>query len=790
MADNPAPGGPGIEPRWTRARKDAVGTTATVASTVWYTMSLGILNEVYYPTIDRPQLRDLQFLVTDGETFFHDERRDLDHETIPLSEHSLGFAVRSADREGRYALHKQMFADPDQPVVLLRCRLEPATGWEGRLRLFVLCAPHLEVGGWNNRGEVVEIAERLVFVANREGTYLAVGAEPALVKGSVGYVGVNDGWTDLAADRAMTHEFDAAGPGNIAFTGEVDPAAGDFTVALAFSDCRHGAVTSLFQALGLDPAGLRDRFVAGWEATCDRLYPLEGAAEDGGDLYHASQALLLAHEDKQYQGAMIASLSIPWGEHRTDDEIGGYHLVWTRDMVNSVTGLMATGETTLALRALIYLAATQNDDGGFHQNFWITGEPHWTGIQLDEVAVPIVLAWRLHREGGLGAFDPWPMVRRAAGYLVRHGPATPQERWEENSGYSPSTLASNIAALVCAALFAEHCGEGATAQFLLEYADFLESHVEDWTVTTQGTLHPDVSRHYVRILPADPEDPAPVENVDQATIILANRPPGSRYEFPANEIVDAGFLELVRYGVRRPGDPLIEDSLRVVDHVLRVETPAGPVWHRYNHDGYGEQADGGPYTGFGVGRAWPLLTGERGHYELAAGRDVTPYVAAMEGFAYGAGLLPEQVWDEDDRPELFLQLGQPTGGAMPLMWAHAEYVKLLRSRHDGQVFDLVPEVAERYLGGTARDPVEVWKPNRRVGRVARGSRLRIQAPGDFRVRWSADGWASADTLRSTATAVGVGYADLPADRPGRVYFTLQHLPDERWEGQDFTVEIA
>ncbi len=783
-ADNPAPGGPGIEPRWTRAAKDAVGTAATVASQVWYTLSLGILNEVYYPTIDRPQLRDLQFLVTDGETFFHDERRHLGHEIEPLSEHALGFRIVSTDPDGRYRITKEVFGDPDQPVVMLRCRFEPDPKLTGSLRLFVLAAPHLDVGGWDNNGRIHDVGERTLFIGERNGTYLAIGSDAGFRRTSVGYVGINDGWTDLAADMQMGHEYTSAGPGNIAFTGELDLDDGDFGVALAFSDCHHGVVASAFQTLGVHRDALQDRFMSGWEASCEHLVELADQSHDGGELYRRSQALLLAHEDKRYQGAMIASLSIPWGEHRSDDEIGGYHLVWTRDMVNSVTGLMATGEREMPLRSLIYLAATQNPDGGFHQNFWITGEPHWTGIQLDEVAMPIILAWRLYRDGGLGEFDPYPMVRRAAGYLVRHGPATPQERWEENGGYSPSTLASNIAALVCAALMARDRGDPGTADFLLAYADFLECHVEEWTVTERGTLHPDVPRHYVRILPADPNDPVPPRDPDDATIVLANRPPGTRYEWPASEIVDAGFLELVRHGIRPAGDPLIEDSLAVVDRVLRVDTPYGPAWHRYNHDGYGQAADGGPYLGHGVGRAWPLLTGERAHYELAAGRDVTPYVRAIEGFAHGVGLLPEQVWDEADRPDLLLWRGRPTGAAMPLMWAHAEYVKLLRSRHDGAIFDTVPEVADRYLGRAGCHPLEVWKPNRHVARVVRGRPLRVLAPEPFALRWRSGG-ESGETA-ATGTAVGAAYVDLPTGAGQAVTFAFLGAAD----GREFSVEIT
>ena len=327
----------------------------------------------------------------------------------------------------------------------------------------------------------------------------------------------------------------------------------------------------------------------------------------------------------------------------------------------------------------------------------------------------------------MGPFDPYPMVLAAAGYLIHEGPVTPQERWEENSGYSPSTLASNIAALVCASYLARGRGDAATAQFLLDYADFLESHIERWTVTNQGFLVPGIKRHYVRINPADSAQVVPNDDPDQGMVPIRNRPPDTPYQFPAAEIVDAGFLELVRYGIRRPGDPLIEDSLRVVDAVLKTDFPAGPCWKRYTHDGYGQRDDGGPFVGWGVGRPWPLLTGERGHYELAAGRDVVPFLRAMENFATSTRLLPEQIWDRPDLPEALMLFGRPTGAAMPLMWAHAEYLKLLRSAADGVVFDLIPEVAERYRDGKPRAPIEIWKYNRQIQSVTIPCKLRIQS---------------------------------------------------------------
>ncbi len=477
---------------------------------------------------------------------------------------------------------------------------------------------------------------------------------------------------------------------------------------------------------------------------------------------------------------------------RSDDDQGGYHLVWTRDMVNSAGALMAAGLTGIARRALVYLCVAQRADGGFPQNFWIDGEPYWQGIQLDEVAFPILLAWRLRQVGALDDFDPSFMVLRAAAYLVRHGPATEQDRWEEVGGYSPATLASNIAALVCAADFARDSGNLGTARFLLEYADFLETHVERWTVTTAGSLLTGVPRHYIRILPVTVDDVAPSEDKDRGELRIANRAPGQRAVFPARDIVDAGFLDLVRYGIRAAGTELMESSLAVVDAVLRVQTPGGPVWRRYNHDGYGQREDGSAFDGWGRGRAWPLLTGERGHYELAAGRDPGPFLRALEWFATDSGLLAEQVWDAPDLPGAHMFLGRPTGAAMPLMWAHAEYVKLLRSAADGAVWDRLPPVADRYLGAR-RDvhALEVWKPNRRVRAVAAGTTLRVQVPGTFTLRWSDDDWATAHDTAATDTGLGIGYVDLPTRTGQRapLRFTSRRA-DGGWEGKDHAVAVT
>jgi glucoamylase len=382
------------------------------------------------------------------------------------------------------------------------------------------------------------------------------------------------------------------------------------------------------------------------------------------------------------------------------------------------------------------------------------------------------------------------MVRHAARFLIEHSPVTQQDRWEEVSGYSPATLAICIAALTTAAVAARARGEAGTADFVQEYADFLESHVERWTVTESGTLVPGIRRHYVRIRPANVSDPTPDEGPAMGTIRLPNLPPGAPYVFPAEEIVDGGFLDLVRFGVRPANDPTVVDTVRVIDQVLKVDTPLGPAWHRYNHDGYGDREDGGAFVDWGQGRAWPILTGERGHYELALGHDPAPYLRAMERFATPTGLLPEQIWDEADRPALHLEFGRPTESATPLAWAQAEYITLLRSATDGKVFDRVPEVADRYIERRGdRRTFEVWKFNRQPSTCGPEETVRVIADQPFRLHATDDDWTTSADFDSVETGIGLEFVDLlPLETGGRSWrFTFYWPLEDRWEGRDFTV---
>ena len=593
----------------------------------------------------------------------------------------------------------------------------------------------------------------------------------------------------------MRWNYGSALNGNIAVMGEIDVARfREFTIAIALGEGGHAALSGMMQTLSTPYETHGKRFIEQWRRA---LSPerLAAVAGDGGRLARVSHNIILAHEDKTYSSAFIASASIPGGNAKSDDDLGGYHLVWTRDMVQSATALLACGRIDTARRALVYLACTQHPDGGFAQNFWIDGTPYWSGIQLDEVAFPVILAWRLWKLNGLGNFDINAFVTRAASFLVRYAPVTQQERWEENAGYSPSTLAVVISALLCAGEIVQHYGAGELGSFLEDYADWIEAHLDEWTTTQRGVLDPAVPYHYMRIRPPAVGEPFHNPEIPEGQINIANRAPGEEVSFEARAVLDGGFLELVRYGVRRPDDPLILESLKVVDKVLKIETPYGPCWRRYNHDGYGQRKDGGPFIHFGQGRAWPILVGERAHYELAAGGDVQSLLKAMENFASIGGMMPEEVWDYNDMPEEGMYCGRSAGSAQPLVWAHAEYLKLLRSVADGQVFDRISVVAERYgvpvEQRSFQSRMEIFRVNRPISSMTPGGTLRVTDGNRFQVVCTTDGWPSTNRTDSRQVGAPGFYADIcvAPEGTGSLRFTLYWPADDRWLGQDYQVEI-
>jgi len=441
------------------------------------------------------------------------------------------------------------------------------------------------------------------------------------------------------------------------------------------------------------------------------------------------------------------------------------------------------------------LESTQLADGHWPQNMWLSGAPYWSGIQMDETAFPILLVDLAYREKALNIADVrnhWIMIRKAVNYLVLNGPVTQQDRWEEDPGYSPFTLAVEITALLVAADLADINGESKLAVFLRETADIWNSNIERWTYAIGTSLahRLGVDGYYVRIAPPEVGDAA---SPDGGFVPIKNRPPGQSSE-PATQIISPDALALVRFGLRSPHDPRITNTVKAIDALLKIDTPVGRSWHRYDDDGYGEHEDGAPFDGTGIGRGWPLLTGERAHFELEAGRadDAEELMKAFESFANEGGMISEQIWDSEDNPQRELFRGRPSGSAMPLVWAHAEYIKLCRSLRDGKVFDKPSQTYERYVVNRTVSPHALWRFNHKCRRIPKGKNLRIEVRTSATIHWSSDNWRTVADIQTGDSGIGLHVVDLPTDKlgPGSVVrFTFFWNDAQRWEGTDFEVEV-
>ena len=797
ISNHHAPGAPGTEPRWTSSAKIGVGTALSSSSRVWFTLSHGIFNEIFYPSIDKACVRDMGLIVTDGAEFFSEEKRDTGHEVHWLADGVPAFHLVNTCHDGRYRIEKQIVTDPQRDTVLQHVRFIPQKGTLSDYQLHVLLAPHLGNQGGGNTAWVGEFEGTPALFAQRNGHALALACSAPWAKRSAGYVGSSDGWQDLKAHKKMTWEYTRAQNGNVALTAGIDLSTtqGDFVLALGFGknpdEAARNAVASLRD--GFDKA--KCDYIAGWQDWSKTHPSPNNNGHSPGDLSQISLAVLRTHESKSAPGALIASLAIPWGFSKGDDDLGGYHLVWSRDMVETAGGLLAAGAHEDLRRVLSYLQKTQQPDGHWSQNMWLDGSPYWNGIQMDETALPIILVDLAHREKALSDADVarfWPMVRRAASYLARNGPVSPQDRWEEDPGYTPFTIGAEIAALLVAADLADSNNEASIGTYLREIADVWSTSIDRWMYAsgTDWCRKFSVQGYYVRIAPADKGANGSrfQENVRVKNVAAAE---DNRF---ASHLISPDALALVRFGVRAADDPRVRDTAKVIDALLKVETPSGVTWHRYNDDGYGEHEDGAPFDGTGIGRGWPLLTGERAHYELAAGRvdGAKRLLGAMESFANEGGLISEQVWDSPDIPEHELHRGRPSGSAMPLVWAHAEYLKLRRSLHDGHLFDLPPQTVQRYLTAKTVSPRMVWRFNHKLRSMPAGKLLRIETLAPAVIHWSADGWNTVHDVTAQDCGLGIHIADLQtkAILEGKhIQFTFHWPEADRWEGKDFIVEI-
>lgn len=783
--DSPAPGGPGIPPTWASSDKDLVGTALGPAR-LWYTLGHGILNEIYYPRIDIPQIRDLGFIVADGAGFWVEVKRldgyrlDTPGPGIPLP--------TLVHRHERFTLRLRICPDPRRDALLLDIELEG----DADLRPYVLLAPHLGGTGLGNLAEATMYRGRRVLWAEQGPFGLALLAvagagtgtfADALEAGSAGYVGDSDGWQDFARHGRLTWDHARAGPGNVALTGAL---ARRCTLALAFSGSRESAASLALAALAQDFDGLLEqqtRAWRDWHHAREARVPAPPLPPLLADQYRQSAQVLKTHQDKTHAGAMVASLSVPWGNH--GEERGGYHLVWPRDLVECAQALLALGGEEEARDVLRYLLASQYADGHWSQNQWLGGKPYWSGIQLDETAFPVLLAAQLAERGALDGIPVTDMLRRALAFIAITGPASDQDRWEEDAGLNPFTLAACIAALAASAVFLPE----ADATLALRVADYWNARLEDWCLARDTPLDRigDMAGHYVREAPAE----VLADKGDLCRALpIKNR--GEDPGLPAALQIGLEFLQLVRLGLRAADDPWIVASLKLADALLKTDTPAGPVWHRYTGDGYGEHPDGSPFDGSGQGRGWPLLTGERGHYALSAGEDVLPYLIAMNRMAGHGGLIPEQVWDGAPLPERGLWPGRPSGSAMPLAWAHAEFVKLAASRFLDHPMDRLNAVWSRYQGRRPDAGTWIWSLAAPLNHLPAGKHLLILLPDATLLHIGFDGWRDVSDRQSEALGLGLHGLTLAASElagHASLDFTLRWRDGEAWLGRDVRVGL-
>ncbi|MEA2437687.1 MAG: glucoamylase [Thermoleophilaceae bacterium] len=653
---------------WTPANKDGFGTSATTTSKVWHTLGNGELTEVYYPDLGTPSVRELHFVVSDGT--FTESDTDAPNKRVDLAaSRSLTYRQVNADKARGWKITKTYVTDPSRSTLVMKVHFESSRP----LTLTVLYDPALANDGSDDTGTTAGNT----LVASDSSSASALTSRPTLT--NLANQPGDDGGVVQTAQTQLT------GRGGHR----------DLTLALGFGSNAGGATQAADASLSAGFNTLANRYARGWRNYLGSLKRPPRSADAFRRTYDVSVMTLAAHEDKTFRGGYIASPTMPWAWSQGKLETpvsGAYHLVWARDLYQIATALQAAGDRAGAQRALTYLFdRQQKPDGSFPQNSTVDGATHWTNLQLDEVAFPIVLAWQLGRTGA-GTYTAH--VKRAADFIVSNGPQTPQERWENQSGWSPATIAAEVAGLVCAADIARKNGDSASADLYLATADQWRKSVQGWTATTNGPYAP--KPYYLRLTKDAKPDAGTTYSIGDGGPSAADQ----------RSIVDPSFLELVRLGLKRPRDAVIRNTLRVVDAKLAVRTPNGTFWHRFNFDGYGETREGAPWdvsdpdTFRTIGRAWPIFAGERGEYELLTGarRLARSRLRDVARSGNSGLMLPEQVWDQNPPAgqPAFLR-GEGTFSATPLAWTHAQFVRLAWSIDAGRPVEQPRVVACRYV---------------------------------------------------------------------------------------------
>ena len=699
-----APSCCGTSSTWSPGDKTFLGRAEAPSSTaddVWFTGTNGILTELFYPNLDTPDFTDQQFIVGDANhTWDQEEKTSSTHTVTQVQGNSMAWTVTNTGANGLWKIAKTVYTDPASPVVDEQVTFSVTSGDLGNYLLYQLSNPSQEGNGNNDTGTTATYNSRQMLVtsgSNSAGTatdasaiavgnglnWLTSGTTPML---SSGFEGVNDGWTDLlggsSPDYTMNDAYSSATGGNVVQTGELNlaPVATQTSVTFNLVIGMGGTTTAAessadaeLTSLTSSPTGIESSYNSQWASFASGLNTYGSL---GGEQYLVSAMGIKASQDPS-SGAIVAGMGSPWGDDQNTTDLG-YHRTWSRDLFNSATALMLAGDNADADSAAKFLFNDQQEsDGHFPQNSFVNGTPSWTGVQMDETAYPIILAWQLR------TYDPSLIsssfytahIRPAAEYLISNGPSTPMERWEENSGYSPSTIAAEIAGLYLASQIASADGQSADATTFLNTANSWASQVENWTYTTNGPFGN--GQYFERIAPSGSPNAG-------TNVTVANG--GGTYN--ENAVVDNGFLQLVILGILPANDLHVANTIAVTANPnvgesagsLEEVLPDGMDFFRYNHDGYGETSTGGDFVSSGIGRLWPILDGEYGEYQDLLGNKAAPFVSDLQHYATPSYLIPEQVWDLNapagDTP------GTPTLSMSALNWSLSMYIQLVAAEYD------------------------------------------------------------------------------------------------------------
>ncbi len=760
-----APGGPGATSYLDLGRKDCLGSATTNRSRVWFTVADGVLSDTYSPTTDNSNLSTLQFLVTDGHSFTDLQTRDMTYVARPLDGTGMSCQIVASARSGRYRIVTDYVTDPTRDSVVMHTRYEPLISAARAYRIYVRYdalingaggggttngganSATIASGSHHGAGALVSY-QTLARSSQTQRTYEvpvygALAADHAYPVSSSGFAGsASDGMTQLDAQHRLGPTYRDADNGNVEQTAQVDPAhERSFTLALGYGQSEasavRAAVVSATTPFGVTAGRYRQgwlRYDAGLRRPPEGFPGLTGAQDRAvRQQYWTSANVLKATADKEFPGAVVSSLADPWGQataantetNGLPDVSTNYRVIFERDFYETFTGFLTDGDlATAQAQTRFIFDKVQLPDGSFPRDALLNGAPASDNYVLepDEQAFPLIMAW----QSGLGHDRSLytDHVVPAADFLVAHGPVYGDERWEDQAGYSPSNIATEIAGLVSAAAMAQANGDTARAQLYRATADDWRRHVEAWTVTSTGPYSSDP--YFLRLSKnGDPNAPT-VYNLGNGSVDADQR-----------SVVDAGFLELARLGELDPSDPVIANSLSVVDHVLGIQTPSGEGYRRYGTllesvngsnepvtggtDGYGDcyapapmhcPITGRPWIPWftGTGHVWPLLNGERGEQDLQTGdhAGASQMLLDMANFAGGVGMIPEQDWDEADVPpspygsdpttaSIGFTDGKPAGSAGEITWVEAGFVRLAQDIRSGRLLEQPAVVRDRYL---------------------------------------------------------------------------------------------